>query len=64
MFNHEPHDGSTDSVTVAAKENSSLVKKTTAASLGLGLTYTWLRSERSLLDRGRVRKDVWADGRA
>jgi hypothetical protein len=27
-----------------------LVKKTNGASLGLGLTYTWLRSERSAVD--------------
>jgi len=42
--------GRIDSVAGAANENSPLVKKTMGASLGLGLTYTWLRSERSAVD--------------
>jgi outer membrane scaffolding protein for murein synthesis (MipA/OmpV family) len=42
--------GRIDSVAGAANENSPLVKKTNGASLGLGLTYTWLRSERSAVD--------------
>jgi outer membrane scaffolding protein for murein synthesis (MipA/OmpV family) len=42
--------GRIDSVAGAANENSPLVKKTMGASLGLGLTYTWLRSERGAVD--------------
>jgi outer membrane protein len=42
--------GRIDSVAGAANDNSPLVKKTNGASLGLGLTYTWLRSERSAVD--------------
>lgn len=42
--------GRIDSVAGAANEDSPLVKKTNGASLGLGLTYTWLRSERSAVD--------------
>jgi outer membrane protein len=42
--------GRIDSVAGAANDNSPLVKKTNGASLGLGLTYTWLQSERSAVD--------------
>lgn len=35
-----------DSVTGAANENSPLVKRKTAPSVLIGLTYTWMRSER------------------
>ena len=35
-----------DSVTGAANENSPLVKRKTAPSVFVGLTYTWMRSER------------------
>lgn len=34
-----------DSVAGAANENSPLVRKTTGSTVGLGLTYTWMRSE-------------------
>ncbi len=39
-----------DSVVGAANENSSLVKRKTAPSLLVGLTYTWLRSDRPEVD--------------
>jgi len=39
-----------DSVSGAANESSPLVKKTQGASLGLGLSYTWMRSERGASD--------------
>lgn len=42
--------GRIDSVSGAANESSPLVKKTHGASLGLGLSYTWMRSERSASD--------------
>lgn len=35
-----------DSVSGAANEHSPLIKKTHGASLGLGLSYTWMRSQR------------------
>jgi len=33
-----------DSVLGGANQNSSLVRQTTGASVGLGVTYTWMRS--------------------
>ena len=42
--------GRIDSVSGAANEDSPLVKRTNGASLGLGVAYTWMRSERSASD--------------
>lgn len=42
--------GRLDSVSGAANEDSPLVKKTHGSSVGLGLSYTWMRSERSASD--------------
>lgn len=42
--------GRIDSVSGAANENSPLVRRTSGATLGLGLAYTWMRSERSAED--------------
>lgn len=39
-----------DSVAGAANESSPLVRKTTGATVGLGLSYTWMRSEASAYD--------------
>jgi outer membrane protein len=35
-----------DSVVSSANENSPLVRQTNGASIGLGVAYTWMRSER------------------
>ena len=42
--------GRLDSVSGAANEDSPLVRRTHGATVGFGLTYTWLRSERSAED--------------
>jgi MipA family protein len=39
-----------DSVAGAANESSPLVRRTTGASAGLGVSYTWMRSQRSAQD--------------
>jgi len=39
-----------DSVRGAANEGSPLVRRTTGATLGLGVAYTWMRSERRAMD--------------
>jgi outer membrane scaffolding protein for murein synthesis (MipA/OmpV family) len=39
-----------DSVAGAANDSSPLVRRTTGATVGMGLTYTWLRSERVAFD--------------
>lgn len=39
-----------DSVAGAANESSPLVRQTTGATVGLGLSYTWMRSEASAYD--------------
>jgi outer membrane scaffolding protein for murein synthesis (MipA/OmpV family) len=42
--------GRIDTVAGAANTASPLVKRETGASLGVGLTYTWLRSEATVND--------------
>lgn len=42
--------GRLDSVSGAANEHSPLVRRTDGASVGFGLAYTWMRSERSATD--------------
>jgi len=42
--------GRVDSVSGAANEDSPLVRRTHGATLGLGVAYTWMRSERSAED--------------
>ena len=39
-----------DSVAGAANESSPLVRRSTGATAGLGVTYTWMRSERAAFD--------------
>jgi len=39
-----------DTVAGAANESSPLVRRTTGATVGLGVAYTWLRSERAAFD--------------
>jgi len=39
-----------DTVAGAANENSPLVRRSTGASVGLGVAYTWMRSERAAFD--------------
>ncbi len=39
-----------DSVSGAANESSPLVRRSTGATAGLGVTYTWMRSERAAFD--------------
>lgn len=39
-----------DTVAGAANENSPLVRRSTGASVGLGVAYTWMRSERAAID--------------
>jgi len=39
-----------DIVEGAANQDSPLVRQTTGGSVGLGLTYTWMRSERQASD--------------
>jgi outer membrane scaffolding protein for murein synthesis (MipA/OmpV family) len=39
-----------DTVAGAANESSPLVRRTTGATVGLGVAYTWLRSQRAAFD--------------